>query len=734
MTYENFTCETGGDGIALVTWDMPNRSMNVFTETVMEELSAIVEWAVAEDAVKGVVITSAKKDFTGGADINMLSDLLGAFEAKKAENPQAATAELLERASRMSRLYRRIETCGKPFIAAVAGTCMGGGTELALACHGRVVAENAKIGLPEVKIGIFPGAGGTQRVMRMADAVAGLQFLLRGNTLKAEAAKSMGLVEKVAPESELVEAAKAMLSAGVSPVKPWDQEGYKPRGATAVWTPGGFQFWPAANGLYRKETQNNYPGARAIMQAVFEGVQLPMDLALQVESRYFAKTLQTKEAQAMMRSLFVSLQALNKGARRPAGVPASDLKRVGVLGAGFMGAGIAYVTARAGMGVVLIDRDQETAEKGKLHCAGLLEKEVARGRMSEEAAVGILERIVATPDYGALAEADLVIEAVFEDRKVKAEVTEKVKAHLPEGAIFASNTSTLPITSLAKNWRSEADFVGIHFFSPVDKMQLVEVILGEKTEDKALAVALDYVRAIRKTPIVVNDSRGFYANRCVTAYLLEGHLMLLEGVPPAMVENAGKMAGMPVGPLSLTDEVGVDLAWKIVKATEADLGEGAVSAEQKRLLSEMVESRERFGRKNGKGFYDYAGKEKHLWSGLSEIVTPKSADDFDFAELKDRLLVTQALEAARTVEEGVIEDPREADLGSILGFGFAPFTGGTLSYIDFMGLQEFVAKAERLAATYGPRFKPNALLKEMAEKGETFYGRFGTADTSEKAA
>jgi len=730
MSETNFHFETDGEGFATITWDMPGRSMNLISMEAMDELAEAVERVASDEAIKGAIVTTGKKDFTGGADITMLASLFGEYEKKFAADEKAARAELLEQSSRLSRIFRRLETCGKPFVAAVKGTSMGGGTELMLACHARVVAEKGtKIGLPEVKIGIFPGAGGTQRVMRMVDAQAGLQFLLQGRTLDAAKAKAMGLVDEVVAEEDLLACARELLRKGLSPVKPWDEEKYRLKGPAAIFTPAGFQFWPAANALYRKETQDNYPAARMIMQSVFEGLQLPMDRALDVESRYFAKVLTTNEARAMIRSLFVSLQELNKGARRPEGVPPTEFRKVGVIGAGFMGAGIAYVSARAGMEVVLIDQDQAAAEKGKAHCEGLLKKEVERGRMSEAAAGEVLARISPTTEYSALAEAELVIEAVFENRKVKADVTKGVANYLGENGIMASNTSTLPITSLAGEYRNPAEFVGIHFFSPVDKMLLVEVILGEKTGDKALAVALDYVRAIRKTPIVVNDSRGFYANRCVTAYLLEGHLMLTEGVPAAMIENAGKMAGMPVGPLSLNDEVGLDLGWKIVQATEADLGPDAVSAEQKKLLHELVEERGRFGRKNGKGFYDYEGKEKRLWPGLAEIAEPKKAEKFDIAELKQRLLVTQALEAARTVEEGVITDPREADLGSILGFGFAPFTGGTLSYIDFMGLAAFVKLAEKLAEKHGPRFKPNRLLTEMAKKGETFYGRFGASDS-----
>jgi 3-hydroxyacyl-CoA dehydrogenase/enoyl-CoA hydratase/3-hydroxybutyryl-CoA epimerase len=428
----------------------------------------------------------------------------------------------------------------------------------------------------------------------------------------------------------------------------------------------------------------------------------------------------------MIRSLFVSMQDLNKGARRPEGAPATTLKKVGVLGAGLMGAGIAYVTAQAGIEVVLIDRDQEAADKGKAYSAKILGDQVKKNRTTQVAADAVLARITPTPDYNALKGVDLVIEAVFEDRKVKAEATAKAQAVVGDKVVFGSNTSTLPITSLAEQSKDPKNFIGVHFFSPVDKMMLVEIIMGEKTADPALTVALDYVRAIRKTPIVVNDSRGFYTSRVVGTYIREGHLMLTEGVPAAMIENVGRMAGMPVGPLSLNDEVAVDLAWKILKATEADLGAKAIDARQKDLLTEMVEKRGRFGRKNGKGFYDYpASGPKKLWPGLAELQATKlDPDTIDVTELKQRLLAIQALETARCFEEGVLTDVREADVGSILGFGYAPYSGGTLSYIDMMGTKAFVALCERLAQKYGERFKPNKLLIEMAGKGETFYGRF----------
>jgi 3-hydroxyacyl-CoA dehydrogenase / enoyl-CoA hydratase / 3-hydroxybutyryl-CoA epimerase len=462
------------------------------------------------------------------------------------------------------------------------------------------------------------------------------------------------------------------------------------------------------------------------MQVVYEGLQLPMDQALRVESRYFAKILRSPEAAAMIRTLFVSLQEINKGARRPAAVPRRTFKKIGVLGAGFMGAGIAYVSALAGLDVVLIDRDPETAEKGKQHSQKLMTQQVERGRASPADRDALLAHIQPTADYVTLSDCDLVIEAVFEDRRVKEEVISRAQNVIGNETIFGSNTSTLPISSLAGASKDRARFIGIHFFSPVERMNLVEIILGKETGEAALAAALDYVRAIRKTPIVVNDSRGFYTSRVVGTYLREGHLMLADGVPAAMIENVGRMAGMPVGPLALNDEVAVDLAWKILKAAERDLGANAVDERQKALLEEMVEKRGRFGRKNGKGFYDYPQSgPKRLWPGLADLQPNRlDPDALDVAELKQRLLAIQALETARCIEEDVITDVREADVGSILGFGFAPFTGGTISYIDGMGTKSFVALCAGFAKRHGNRFRPCKLLVDMAKKGESFYRRF----------
>jgi 3-hydroxyacyl-CoA dehydrogenase/enoyl-CoA hydratase/3-hydroxybutyryl-CoA epimerase len=728
MSYTNFAVGIDGDGIALVTWNMPGRTMNVIDSTVREELSAIVEELATDGAVKGVVITSGKDTFCAGADLALLEALSRSFaDLVASRGEEAANAYVFAESRKTSLLYRRIETCGKPWVAAINGTAVGGGFELTLACHQRIAADNARtrVGLPEIKIGLFPGAGGTQRIARMMPPSDALQLLLKGDQLEVSRAKTMKLVDAVVPSGELIKAAKDWIKAGGAAKAPWDTDGYKLPGGP-VYSKAGMMTFPPANAIYRRETYDNYPAARAIMQVVYEGLQLPIEQALRVESRWFAKILRSPQAAAMIRSLFVSMQELNKGARRPANIPAKPLKKIGVIGAGFMGGGIAYVSALAGIEVLLIDRDPETAEKGKAHSQKLMADQVNRGRASAADRDAVLARITPTADFVALKECDLIVEAVFEDRKIKEEVISRAQNVLTNQAIFGSNTSTLPISSLAAAFKDHARFIGIHFFSPVERMMLVEIIMGKETGEAALALTLDFVRAIRKTPIVVNDSRGFYTSRVVGTYLREGHLMLSEGVPAAMIENVGRMAGMLVGPLALTDEVAVDLAWKILNATEADLGPKAIDQKQKTLLAEMVEKRGRYGRKNGKGFYDYPQNgPKRLWRGLADLQPVHlDPDTIDVAMLEQRLLAMQALESARCIEEKVVTDVREADVGSILGFGFAPFTGGTISYIDGMGVKAFVELCNALERTCGDRFKPCKLLLDMAKKNEAFYGRF----------
>ncbi|HHL42599.1 MAG TPA: 3-hydroxyacyl-CoA dehydrogenase, partial [Hellea balneolensis] len=507
--------------------------------------------------------------------------------------------------------------------------------------------------------------------------------------------------------------------------QPWDEDRFRFPGGDP-WTPKGFPMFAGAPAMVRKESYGNYPAMGNILRCVYEGSQVPMDAALRIETRYFCQLLLNPKTQNMIRTLFISKQAIDKGGARPASQKPGEINKIGVIGAGFMGAGIAYVSAMSGVEVVLIDRDQEAAENGKKFTIDEQAKRVKRGKTTQEKADAIADRIIPTTDYEKLSDVDLVVEAVFENKDLKAKITQMAEAVIPKTAVFGSNTSTIPISDLAKASERPENFIGIHFFSPVHKMMLVEIIKGEKTSDYAISRALDFVTKIRKTPIVVEDTRGFYANRCVMRYIGEGYNMLSEGVKPALIEQGARMAGMPVGPLALQDEVAIDLGYKILQQTKADLGNKYEPGKMDPIITAMIEKYDRKGRKNAKGFYDYNGREKSLWPELDQFAADGLLENQPSAdEVKDRILYAQAVEAARTMAEGIIHDPREADLGSIFGWGFAPYTGGAISFIDMVGLSEFVRRADELAATYGEQFEVPPLLREMAQSGETMYGRFG---------
>jgi 3-hydroxyacyl-CoA dehydrogenase/enoyl-CoA hydratase/3-hydroxybutyryl-CoA epimerase len=590
-----------------------------------------------------------------------------------------------------------------------------------------VVADDSKIqlGLPEIKVGLFPGGGGTQRLTRLIGVQAAMTAMSAGSSWRPNDAKGAGVVHEVVARGSEVDAAKAWIKGGGKAVQPWDDKGFKQPGG-GPYHPAGIQSFLVGNAMLRKQSYGNYPAVLNLMKAVYEGIQVPMDAALRIETRYFIKTLMTPQAQAMIRSLFLSKQELDKGAVRPAGVPKSDPKKVTVIGAGMMGAGIAYVQALAGIETILIDRTQEDADKGKAHVADLLKKRLSKGQITQDKFDALLGSVTATTDYDLIKGSDLVIEAVFENREIKADVTKRAEAQLAPGAVFGSNTSTLPITGLAEASVRPEDFIGIHFFSPVDKMMLVEVILGEKTGEAAIARSLDYIMKIKKTPIVVNDGRGFYTSRCFGTYVAEGMAMLEEGYAPALIDNIGRMTGMPRGPLEMHDDVALDLSVKIAKQTALDLGDKYQPLPGSQIVQKMVEELGRYGRKNGMGFYDYDQKPKKIWAGLAELAPVKINDSTPelVEDQKQRLLYRQAVEVARCWEEGVIDDPREADVGAILAWGFAPWTGGPITMIDQTGLKAFVAQADDYAARYGDRFKVPQLLRDMAAKGETFYGNF----------
>ncbi|WP_119680891.1 3-hydroxyacyl-CoA dehydrogenase NAD-binding domain-containing protein [Indioceanicola profundi] len=717
----SITIAVDAGGICTLTIDQPGRSMNVIDTRFADEFAAAVARAAKDDAVKGVLITSAKKDFLAGAD------LVG-FEAWMEEARSQPVEQVYAELSKFTRTLRALETCGKPVACAINGTALGGGFEIALACHYRVAADtpSARLGLPEVQVGLLPGAGGTQRLPRMIGIQAALPLLLEGRHLSPEKARAAGLVHEIVAADSVAEAARAwLLSDNAAAVQPWDQKGFKVPGGAGGMNSGTVQAFMAGNALLQARTWHNYPAPEAIMSCVYEGTQLPMDKALAVEAKYFTKLFLDPVARNMIRTLFLNKGRADKLARRPAGVPKAEFRRIGMLGAGMMGGAIAYVAASRGIEVVLIDQSLEAVERGKGHAAKLLSSQVAKGRMEQADADAILARILPGTDYAALADADYVIEAVFEDREIKAEVTRRAEAAMPAGAIIGTNTSTLPITGLAQASVRPERFIGIHFFSPVDKMPLVEIIRGERTGEAALAVTQDLVRALGKTPIVVNDGRGFFTSRFCGAYMNEGQTLLLEGVGPALIENAGRLAGMPVGPLALADETALDLAWKIYRQWEKDLGADYVPATGWDVVRRMVEEFGRPGRKAGKGFYDYLESgEKRLWPGLGAHWPRKpEAEQPDVEEVKMRLLYAQAIDAVRAMEDGVLTTPEDGDVGAILGLGYAPWSGGPFSLIDTVGAASFVSQCEALAARHGPRFAPPALLKRMAAEGRRFYPR-----------
>lgn len=701
-----------GDGIATLTWNMEDESVNSLNEASMGAFSDALDAVIANDDVKGIIVTSAKSDFIAGADLKMIRRL--------ADTP---AQEIFDSVRSIHAVFGKLENSGKPTVAAINGTALGGGYELALACHRRIAADNpkAQIGLPEVQLGLLPGGGGTQRLPRLIGIRDALSLMTEGKRLKPQKALSKGLIDEVVPGDELLARAKTWILEEGTAKQPWHDKKFRVPGGK-VQSPGGYQTFIGGNALARKTTWGNYPAPQAIMACVYHGLQMPLDRGLEYEARKFAYLARTDVSRNMVRSLFFNLQDANKLKRRPEGIEKATFRKVGVLGAGMMGAGIAYQSALCGMQVILIDISQEGADKGKAYSEGLVKKAVGRKRMTEEKGAALLERIVPTTDYALLDGCDIVVEAVFENREIKADVTKKTEAVIGGDAIFATNTSTLPITGLAEASNDPTRFIGLHFFSPVDKMKLVEIIMGEKTSDKTLARSLDYVQAIKRTPIVVNDSRGFYTSRVFKTYVLEGISMLLDGIDPVLIDNAGRMAGMPVGPLALADEVSIELMVKIGKQTKADLGDAYVSHPAEPVTLKMVEELGRLGKKAKKGFYEYPENEKkHIWNGLRDLYPV--ADEQPSAEaIGERLLTVQAVEAIRCFEENVVTHPADADIGSIFGWGFCPFHGGVLSYVDTVGLQNFVDTANALADKHGERFRAPAKAVEMAEKGEAFHG------------
>lgn len=708
--------EVDAQGIAVLTMDVPGRPMNILVPELIDDLRSAIDEIAARSDVRGVIIRSGKNNgFIAGGD---LKDLATAHD--RGWTPQQGVACVWH----LSSTFRKLETCGKPVVAAMNGLALGGGLELALACHYRVLADDPKsvVGLPEVTIGLFPGAGGTQRLTRLIGIEKALPLILSGEHIKPGSALDLGIVHALAPMDQVVEVARQWLLAAPDPVQPWDKKGFKLPGGAGCLASHAMQSFMYGTAQVRARTQGNYPAPQAILSAVFEGTQLPIDRGLEVEAKYFGRVLVDPVARNLMRTTFINKTAANKLVRRPADVPKTTVRRLGILGAGMMGGGIAYCAAQAGIEVVLLDSTQEAAENGMGYSAKILNKELERGRITDQAVADVLGRIKPTTRFEDLDGCDLVVEAVFEDRAIKADVIAKAERMLAPNAVLASNTSTLMISTLADKSCRPEKFIGMHFFSPVDKMPLVEVIVGKRTGVDALARALDLVGQLKKTPIVVNDGPAFYTTRVFCTYVDEGLQMLADGIEPALIENAARAAGMPVGPLAVLDETTQDLRWKVVQQAVADdLPAPFVEPPGREVLRTLVEEHKRLGRRFGGGCYDYpSGGRKRLWPGL-RTAFPVRAEQPELEEVKKRLLYIQALEAARCFEQGVVTEAADADLGSVLGIGYPAWTGGTLSFIDTVGIKDFVAECKRLAAAWGGRFIPSPWLEARAERGESFH-------------
>ncbi|BAG17822.1 3-hydroxyacyl-CoA dehydrogenase NAD-binding domain-containing protein [Streptomyces griseus] len=709
-------------GVVTLVLDDPNQSANTMNQAFKDSIAAVADRAEAEkDSIRGIIYTSAKKTFFAGGD---LKDMIKVGP----ENAQDA----FDAGNAIKASLRRIETLGKPVVAAINGAALGGGYEIALACHHRVAldAPGSRIGLPEVTLGLLPAGGGvtrTVRLMGIADAL--LKVLLQGTQYTPRRALENGLVHEVAAtREEMTEKARAFIDAHPESQQPWDVKGYRIPGGTPS-NPKFAANLPAFPANLKKQLAGApMPAPRNILAAAVEGSQVDFETALTIEARYFTELVTGQVSKNMIQAFFFDLQAVNSGANRPGGIPERPVRKVAVLGAGMMGAGIAYSCARAGIDVVLKDVSAEAAAKGKAYSEKLLAKALSRGRTTEAKRDELLARITPTGDAADLAGCDAVIEAVFEDTALKHKVFQEIQDVIEPDALLCSNTSTLPITVLAEGVSRPVDFIGLHFFSPVDKMPLVEIIKGERTGDEALARAFDLVRRIKKTPIVVNDSRGFFTSRVIGQFINEGVAMVGEGVEPASIEQAAAQSGYPAKVLSLMDELTLTLPRKIRNETRRAVEEAGGSwpgHPSDEVIDRMVDEFGRTGRSGGAGFYDYDedGKRAGLWPGLREHFTGKADGDVPFEDMKERMLFSEALDSVRCLEENVLISVADANIGSIMGIGFPPWTGGVLQYINGYegGLPGFVARARELAERYGDRFLPPALLVEKAEKGETFH-------------
>ncbi|WP_413500946.1 3-hydroxyacyl-CoA dehydrogenase NAD-binding domain-containing protein [Psychrobacter maritimus] len=708
---KNFSAESD-HGIITVTIDQTDRKMNVIGDGFNDAFATLTDAFVTDQEAKGLILTSGKSTFVVGADIDQLATI---------ENAEQAF-DLVED---LKTSLRKLETSGKPVVAAMTGTALGGGLELALACHYRIAIDSpkTKLGLPEVKLGLLPGGGGTQRLPRLIGIQKALELMTQGKELRPQQAVEIGLIDDIAHDNdELINKAKAWINDNPKAQQPWDKKGFKIPGGDSK-HPKVVQVFSIAPAMANQKSHGNYPAITHILSSVFEGCLTDIDNGLKIESRFFVACALSDVSKNMINTLWTQLNSIKKGQSRPEGFERSKVSKVGILGAGMMGAGIAYVSAKAGMEVVLLDTAIEGAEKGKNYSTKLLDKAISRGRSTEEKKQALLNKIKTTVSYDDLEGCDLIIEAVFEDVDIKAECTRKSEAVILDNAIYASNTSTLPITELARASKRPNQFIGLHFFSPVDKMPLVEIIVGEETDDATLAKGFDYVGQIGKTPIVVNDSRGFYTSRVFGTYVSEGIAMLSEGIHPRSIEVAGMKSGMPMPPLALQDEVSLSLSLHVMqqakKAMEAE-GKTYTPHPATAVVEKMVKELGREGKKVSKGFYDYPENgEKHLWPELTDLY-PTTDEQPSQQDLVDRLLYVQANETAKCYEENVVRTVADANIGSIFGWGFAPNQGGTLQFINSVGVDKFVERSRELAKKHGERFAPAQILVDMAEKGEEF--------------
>ncbi len=697
------------DGIGTLLIDQVNNPTNLYSMPFLEAYFDVAQKAIADENVKGVIVTSGQRMFMAGGD---LRDLV-----KPVEDVEAFFNGIMK----FHVKSRELDLGGKPFVAAINGTALGGGMELCLTCHHRIAINSHKIklGFPEASIGLLPGGGGTVKAPYLMGFQNALMYLLQGKQVRPQQALKDGLIDDVAEnQEELLEKAKAWILNNAEPVQPWDNKKHKIPGG-GFWSPNGVQTLMGAVGNVAKMSHGNYPAQRYILSIVHNGLQVPMDRALEIEARFFTKICQAKEAKNMIRTGFLEMQNAKKGKARPKDEPKYEVKKVGILGAGMMGAGVAYVSAKAGMDVVLKDISVENAERGKAYSTKILDKAIAKGRSTEEKKQALLNKITPTDDPKAMEGCDLVIEAVFEDPALKDKVTKETEAVLGADKIYGSNTSTIPISLLAKSSERPENFIGIHFFSPVDRMPLVEIIVGEKTSNKAIAAAVDYTVAIGKVPIVVNDSRGFFTSRCFGTFVNEGMFLLEEGVPAAMIENIAKKKGMPVGPLAVHDEVTLTLSKHVIESNP-DSDKDPLNKRFYKLVTDLI-TKGRTSRKDGAGFYDYPkeGKKK-LWKGLAEMFDSK-LDTLDEETIAKRIMHRQALESFRCLDEGVLNSVVDGDIGSVLGWGFPIYTGGSLSYIDFVGIKEFVADCDNFKEKFGEHWTIPASLRALAEGGKSVH-------------